>query len=114
MPQLTKTQSRQDSHKIAAELFALQPAYEAMNDKRDALKVKLRTFGPQEYIFDGGVVKVGEPEVRTFKGQTFVLNLDGFANLPPADRKNLIDKGLVKIEDIYSRNAVAKVETTLT
>lgn len=113
MSQPTKTQSRQDSHKIAKKLFEIERPYKDMVGVREDLKTKLREYGSQDYIFEGGVVKVGEPEVRTFKGQTFKLDPNKFAALSVEGRKALIDQGLVVIEDIYSRNAVAKVETTL-
>lgn len=114
MSRPTKTQTRQDSHKIAKDLFLMEKPFKDMNDQREELKEQLREFGANVYIFDGGVVTVGDPEVRSFKGQTFVLNADAFVLLSSEARKDLIDKGLVKIEDIYSRNAKAKVETKLT
>lgn len=114
MPRQTVTQNRQDAHSIAKELFKIQPEYEALVEKREELKTQLRPFGANTYIFDGGVVTVGEPEVRKFTGQTFVLDKDAFIALSAEKRKELIDSGLVKIEDMYSRNAVAKVETKLT
>lgn len=114
MPRQTVTQNRQDAHSIAKQLFEMQADYEAMVEKREELKAQLRPFGAQTYLFDGGVVTVGEPEIRKFQGQTFVLDKDLFVALDPQTRKGLIDQGLVKIEDLYSRNAVAKVETKLT
>lgn len=113
MSQPTKTQARQDSHKVAKQLYMMEQPFKAMQEEREALKVELRSYGAQDYIFDGGVVKVGEPEVRTFKGQTFKLNVDNFAKLGADERKKLIDAGLIAIEDVYSRNAVAKVEVDL-
>lgn len=114
MSQPTKAQSRRASHDIAKELFEMEKPFKDLQEKREALKASLREFGPQEYIFDGGVVKVGEPEVRTFKGQTFELVPTKFVELPQSIRFNLLELGAVVPKDVYTRNAVSKVETTLT
>lgn len=114
MSRPTKTQIRQDSHKIAKELFLLERPFKDMDAQRSELKSQLREFGANVYIFEGGVVTVGEPLVRKFTGQTFELNADAFVLLDSAERKRLIDSGLVKITDTYSRQAVATVETKLT
>lgn len=115
MPQLTKTQSRLDSREIAKELFTLEKPYKDMYAQREALKEKLRPFGAKEYSFEGGVVTVGEPEVRTFKGQALVLNADkALQLLEKGQIERLIQQGIIERQDVYTRNAVAKVETKLT
>ena len=114
MPRPTKTQTRQDSHEIARKLFLMEKPFKEMQEERESLKEAIRVFGAKEYSFEGGVVTVGEPEVRTFQGQTYVLNVDKAVQLlEKGQLERLVNLGVIERKDLYSRNAVAKVETKL-
>lgn len=94
--------------KIAIQLIDIEKEYVPLFEKRELLKGKIRKHGARQYATDKGTVTVSEPETRKFKGQILVLG-PAIDKLNSAQIHTLIDRGVLKWEDSYTREAAAKV-----
>ncbi len=98
---------------IVDRLIEIDKVLKPLETEKEQLKVTLRTFGAAAYNGDGGFVTVATPSIASKTGEKFVLRSELFPTLPLATRKKLLERGVVVVEDIMSRAAVAKVEVKL-
>lgn len=79
--------------------------------KAETLKPQLRDLGPGTYdVPKLGVVTVSKASTSKLKGTEFKLNLEAFMKLSEKERSSLQAKGVIKLENVYSREVSAKVE----
>jgi hypothetical protein len=96
---------------VLREILELQRDLTPLLERFDVLKATVREFGPGEYPVDGlGVVKVSEPSVKKPKGTEIKLNLEVFNTLPGDEQAQLLTKGLVMTETLYTRAAASSVK----
>ena len=99
---------------IIDRLIEIDKLLKPLEEEKEKLKIELRQFGPAAYNGADGFVTVASPSIRTKKGEQYILNEANFLAMTVAARKKLIDKGVVLLETLWSRAAVAKVDIKVT
>ena len=95
---------------IVDRLIEIEGLLKPLEEEKEALKVQLRQFGPSAYNGVGGFVTVANPVLRVKTGEKYTLVQDVFLAQTKRARENLIKKGIVTMEEVWSRAMVSKVE----
>lgn len=96
---------------LASEFLLLRKEMLPKEAREDELKAALRPFGAAEYPTPGvGLVKVSAPSIAKKTGTKLVVDETKIADVDPAIFASLLNKGLLRYEEVWSRASASKVE----
>lgn len=102
-----------NSAPLVKEYLQVAKQLEPLLARQEVLKVQVRDLGPGTYAAPKlGIVKVSAASESKLKGTEFKLT-EKFSTLSLKERTALQAKGVIKLENIYSRASASKVEAVL-
>jgi hypothetical protein len=96
---------------VARELIELERQMEPLKARMEELKAQIREGGAKTYNLPGwGTVKVTEPGVPHLKGVELKFSKEAFDHLSRKEQAALQAKGVVHLDNVYTKATAARVE----